>query len=135
MCKFLPKQGDVNKILKQINRKILRHTKLPLTLKHLKAACLTSPHFRDIYQHILQNRVPINKTAARRLEMNVQRYMILDGQLFKIIEGNNGELDSVLCIPTFKVHVLLNMYHSTAIMWTFGHNVIKPLVRDFIVQI
>ena len=36
--KFLPKQGDVDKILAQINHKILRDTKLPLTLKDLKAA-------------------------------------------------------------------------------------------------
>ena len=42
--KFLPKQGDVDKILTQINHKILRDTKLPLMLKYLKAAYLTSPH-------------------------------------------------------------------------------------------
>ena len=44
--KFLPKQGDVDKILAKINHKILRDTKLPLTLKDLKAAYLTSPHFK-----------------------------------------------------------------------------------------
>ena len=47
--KFLPKQGDVNKILTQINHKILRETKLSLMLKDLKAAYLTSPHFKDVY--------------------------------------------------------------------------------------
>ena len=41
--KFLPKQGDVNKILAQISHKILQDTKLPLTLKDLKVAYLTSP--------------------------------------------------------------------------------------------
>ena len=35
--KFLPKQGDVDKVLAQINHKILRDTKLPLTLNDLKA--------------------------------------------------------------------------------------------------
>ena len=45
--KFLPKQGDVDKILTQINHKILRDTKLPLTLKDLKAAYLTSVIFPD----------------------------------------------------------------------------------------
>ena len=47
--KFLPKQGKVDKILAQINHKILRDTKLPLTLKDLKAAYLTSPQFKDVY--------------------------------------------------------------------------------------
>ena len=36
--KFLPKQGDVNKILTQINHKILRDTKLPLMLKDFKSS-------------------------------------------------------------------------------------------------
>ena len=38
-----------------------------------------------------------------------------DGLLFKIIENNVGEMDTVLCIPTSKVHVLLKMYHSSVI--------------------
>ena len=112
--KFLPKQGDVDKILAQINHKILRDTQLPLTLKDLKAAYLTSPHFKDVYLHLLQNRAPINKVAAHRLELNAHNYMILDGLLFKITENNVGEMDTVLCIPTSKVHVLLYMYHSSA---------------------
>ena len=111
--KFLPKQGDVDKILTQINHKILRDTKLPLMLKDLKAAYLTSPHFKDVYLHLLQNRSPINKSAAHRLEVNARNYMILDGLLFKITENNVGEMDTVLCIPTSKVHVLLEMYHSS----------------------
>ena len=110
--KFLPKQGDVNKILIQINHKILRDTKLPLMLKDLKAAYLTSPHFKDVYLHLLQNRAPINKSAAHRLEVTARNYMILDSLLFKITENNVGEMDTVLCIPTSKVHVLLEMYHS-----------------------
>ena len=111
--KFLPKQGEVDKILAQINHKILRDTKLPLMLKDLKAAYLTSPHFKDVYLHLLQNRAPINKSAAHRLEVSARNYMILDGLLFKITENNIGEMDTVLCIPTSKVHVLLEMYHSS----------------------
>ena len=82
--KFLPKQGDVDKILTQINHKILRDTKLPFMLKDLKAAYLTSPNFKDMYLHLLQNRAPINKSAAQRLEVSAHNYMILDGLLFKM---------------------------------------------------
>ena len=32
---------------------------------------------------------------------------------FKITENNLDEMDTVLCIPTLKVHVLLEMYHSS----------------------
>ena len=111
--KFLPKQGDVDKILAQINHEILRDTKLPLMLKDLKAGYLTSPHFKDVYMHLLQNRAPINKAAAHRLEVNAPNYMILDGLLLKITENNVCEMDMVLCIAMSKVHVLLKMYHSS----------------------
>ena len=111
--KFLPKQEDVDKILAQIHQKILRDTKLPLTWKDLKAAYLTSPHFKDVYLHLLQNRPPINKAAVHRLEVNACNYMILDSLLFKITDNNVGEMDTVLCIPMSKVHVLLEMYHSS----------------------
>ena len=82
--KFLPKQGNVDKILTQINHKILRDAKLPLMLKDLKAAYLTSPHFKDVYLHLLQNRALINKFAAHRLEVSACNYMILDALLFRI---------------------------------------------------
>ena len=41
--------------------------------------------------------------------------MILDGLLFKIIEFDDGRLDTVLRIPTSKVHILLDTYHSSLI--------------------
>ena len=41
--------------------------------------------------------------------------MILDGLLFKIIKLDDGRLDIVLCIPTSKVHILLDTYHSSLI--------------------
>ena len=111
--KFLLKQGDVDKLLKQIDQKVLRDTNLSVSLKDLKTAYLSSPHFRDIYLYLMQNRMPILASAARRLETNARNYMIIDGLLFKITVGNNGELEPLLCIPTSKVNVLLDRYHSS----------------------
>ena len=82
-------------------------------LKDLKAAYLTRPQFKGVYLHLLQNRAPQNKAVAHRLEVNAENYMILNGLLFKITENNIDEMDMVMCIPTSKVHVLLNMYHSS----------------------
>ena len=113
--KFLPKQGDIDRLIKQINKKVLRDTNLNLNLRDLRAAYLQSPHFRDIYLNLSQNRVPLGKGAAKRLEQNARNYLILDGLFFKIIELEDGRLDTVLCIPTSKVHILLDTYHSSLI--------------------
>ena len=113
--KFLPKQGDIDRLIAKINKKVLRDTNLCVDLRDLKAAYLTSPHFRDIYLYLLQNRIPLGKGAARRLDQNARNYLILDGLLFKILDDGEGKLDKVLCIPTAKVHILLNAYHSSVI--------------------
>ena len=111
--KFLPKQGDIDRLIAKINKKVLRDTNLCVDLRDLKAAYLTSPHFRDIYLYLLQNRMPLGKGAAKRLDQNARNYLILDGLLFKILENGEGNLDTVLCILTSKVHILLNAYHSS----------------------
>ena len=110
--KFLPKQGDIDKLIAKINKKVLRDTNLCVDLRDLKAAYLTSPHFRDIYLYLLQNRLPLGKGVAKRLDQNARNYLIVDGLLFKILDDGEGNLDMVLCIPTSKVHILLNAYHS-----------------------
>ena len=53
--KFLPKQGEIDRLINQINKKVLRDTKLSMNLRDLKAAYLTSPHFRDIYLNLTQS--------------------------------------------------------------------------------
>ena len=111
--KFLPKQGDIDRLIAKINKKVLKDTNLCVDLRDLKAAYLTSPHFRDIYLYLLQNRLPLGKGAAKRLDQNARNYLILDGLLFKILDDGEGNLDTVLCIPTSKVHILLNAYHSS----------------------
>ena len=113
--KFLPKQGEIDRLINQINKKVLRDTKLSMNLRALRAAYLQSPHFRDIHLNLTQNKVPLGKGAAKRLEQNARNYVILDGLLFKIIELEDGRLDTVLCIPTSEVHILLDTYHSSLI--------------------
>ena len=111
--KFLPKQGDIDRLIAKINKKVLRDTNLCVDLGDLKVANLTSPHFRDIYLHLLQNRMPLGKGVAKELDQNARNYLILDGLLFKILDDGEGNLDTVLCIPTSKMHILLNAYHSS----------------------
>ena len=43
--KFLPKQADINKILKVIQRKILKGTPFPVEIKEIQARYLTNFHF------------------------------------------------------------------------------------------
>ena len=66
--KFLLKQTDIDKILEVIHRKVLRGTHLPVEIKEIQAGYLHSPYFKDLYQYLLQNKLPSSKSAIKKLE-------------------------------------------------------------------
>ena len=70
--KFLPKQGDIDRLRAKINKKVLRDTNLCVDSRDLKAAYLTSSHFRDIYLYLLHNKLPLGKRVAKRLDQNAR---------------------------------------------------------------
>ena len=60
---FLLKQADIDKMLKIIQRKVLKGTHLPLTVKEMQAGYLISPYFKDLYLYLAQNKLPSTKSA------------------------------------------------------------------------
>ena len=80
---FLPKQADIDKILKESQRKVLKSTSLPVEIKEIQARYLNSSHFKDIYLCLSQNKLPTSKPAIRKVETLAERYILLDSLLFK----------------------------------------------------
>ena len=80
----MPKQADIDKILKVIQRKVLRGTHLPAEIKEIQARYLQSSYFRDIYIYLAQNKLPSSKVAIRKIEALAEKYTLLDSLLFKI---------------------------------------------------
>ena len=82
--KFLPRQTDIDKILYIIQRKVLKGTHLPVEIKEIQAGYLHSPYFKEIYQYLLQNKLPHSKLARKKLEALSEKYVLLDSFLFRI---------------------------------------------------
>ena len=59
--KFLPKQTDIDKILKIIQRKVLKDTHLMVEIKEIQAGYLNSPYFKDIYLYLAKINYPALK--------------------------------------------------------------------------
>ena len=66
--KFLLKQADIDKILKIIQRKVLKGMHLPVTVKEIQAGYLISPYFKDLSLYLVQNKLPNIKTAVFKVE-------------------------------------------------------------------
>ena len=82
--KYLPKQADIDKILKVIQRKVLKGTHLPITIKEIQAGYLNSPYFKDIYLYLSQNKMPSSKSIMCKIEALSEKYILLDSLLFKL---------------------------------------------------
>ena len=93
-----------------IQRKVLKGTHLPVEIKEIQAGCLNSSHFKDIYLHLAQNKLPTSTAAIRKVETLAERYIILDSLLFKIIPDKET---TFLAVPEMCVDKIITLYHSS----------------------
>ena len=105
IAKTMPRQTEINNLMKHLNRKILSKTRFPSSLKDLEAAYCSSEAFKDIYQFLRFNKLPTSRRLAKRIEANAQDYYVLGSILFKYIPQKSGEIDAVMCIPPSKVRL------------------------------
>ena len=54
--KYLPKQTDIDKILKIMQTKVLKGTHLPVPIKEIQVGSLNIPYFKYIYLYLAQNK-------------------------------------------------------------------------------
>ena len=59
---------DIDKILKVIQRKVLKGTHLPVEIKEIQAGYIHSSYFKDIYLYLSQNKLPFSKVVIIRIE-------------------------------------------------------------------
>ena len=55
-----------------------------VTVKEIQAGYLSSSYFKDIYLYLAQNKLPSSKAVIRKIEVLVEKYILLDSLLFKI---------------------------------------------------
>ena len=108
--KFLPKHSHIDKILKVIQRKVLKGMHLLVEIKEIQAGYLTSAHFKDIYLYLSQNKLPTSKTSIKKVETLAERYILLDSLLFKITPEKET---AVLAVPETCADKIITLYHSS----------------------
>ena len=109
---FLPKQADIDKILKIIQQKVLKGMHLSVMLKEIQAGYLSISYFKDIYIYLAQNKLPNSKAVIRKVEVLVEIYILLDLLLFKIVSTPDKE-SAVLAIPETCTGSIIALYHSS----------------------
>ena len=117
--KILPKKRDIDKILKVIQRKVLKGTYLPVKIKEIQAGYLNSPYFKDICLYVVQNKIPSSKAAIRKVETLVEWYILLDTLLFKITPTPEKET-VVLAVPEICADKIITLLSFKFVYRTTG---------------
>ena len=81
--KFLPKQTDIDKILKIIQWKVLKGTCSSVTVKEIQGGYLTRSYFKDIYLYLAQIKLPSSKSAIRKVKVLAENYILLASLLLE----------------------------------------------------
>ena len=106
--KILPKQADIDRILKVIQSEVLKGTHLLVEIKKIQVSYLNSSHFKDIYLYLAHNKLPTSKATIRKVEMLAERYILLDSLLFKITPEKEA---TVLAVPETFADKIVTLYY------------------------
>ena len=110
----LPRQSEIDPILKEIETKILGQVHLPTSFWDLHAAYLNSPQFKDVDTYLLHHKTPSNPRKCTQVLAQASDYMIIDQLLFKITRDHiTQKFKPLFCIPTSKINLLLHYFHSS----------------------
>ena len=122
LAKDLPKQTDIDRLMKVLNRKILAHSRFPEPMKDLEASYIHSGFFKDIYEYIRYNKLLTNLAKAKQVQINSINYFTLGSILFRLIPDKSGQMNPVMYIPPSKMDLILDYYHSSLLGGHQGMN-------------
>ena len=89
---------------------VLKDTHLLVKIKGIQARHLNSSHCEDIYLYLSQKKLPTSKSAIRKVEMLVERYILLDSLLLKTTPEKET---AVLAVTETCVDKIITLYHSS----------------------
>ena len=115
--KHIPRQSNIDKIVKNIETRIIHSLELPIQAQDLVKAYQHSTHFHDIYQYITDGKLPSSAKAQNCIRAKVLNYVVINNFLFRIDTRKNRDLDKgnlfLLVIPEMYEPLIFNTYHDS----------------------
>ena len=82
--KHIPRQSDIDKIVKCIETHMIHRLELPIQTQDLVKAYQTSMHFQDIYHYITDGKLPSGSKAQNCIHAVALNYVVVNSFLFRI---------------------------------------------------
>ena len=116
ICKHIPRQSNIDKIVKNIETHVVHSLGLPIKAQDLVKVYQHSTRFCDIYQYITDGKLPSSVISQNCIRAEALNYVVIDNFLFKIDTQKDRDLDEgnlfLLVIPEntnplFLTHMMI----------------------------
>ena len=115
--KHIPRQFDMDKIVKNIETRVIHSLELLIQAQDLIKAYQHSIRFRDIYQFITDGKLPSSAKAQNCIRAEALNYVVMNHFLFRIDTRKDRDLDKgnlfLLVIPEKYEPIIFNTYHDS----------------------
>ena len=114
--KYIPKQQEIDALLKNLCKWVLHNLMVNLDTKDLIESYTKSLRYREIYNYIADGRLPGNVITQTKIVGKAANYVVVNGLLFKIAqhkESGKWTHYLLLVIPEKFEANILNMYHNS----------------------
>ena len=120
--KHIPRQSDIDKIVRNIETRVVHSLELTIQAQDLVKAYQTSTHFCDIYQYITDGKLPSSFKVQNCIRAEALNYVVINNFLFRIDTQKEKDIDKVhlflLVIPEKYEPIIFNTYHDSLLV---GH--------------
>ena len=115
--KHIPRQSDIDKIVRNIETCVIQSLELPIQAQDLVKAYQTSTCFCDIYQYIADGKLPSSSKAQNCIRAEALNDVVINNFLFRIDMQKDKDIDKgnlfLLVIPEKYEPIIFNMYHDS----------------------
>ena len=127
ICKHIPRQSNIDKIVKNIETRIIHSLELLIQAQDLVKVYQHSTCFCDIYQYITDGKLPSSAKAQNCIRAEALNYVVINNFLFRIDIRKDRDLDKgnlfLLVIPEKYEPIIFNTYHDSYWQDTRVHTV------------
>ena len=112
--KRIPKQTEIDAMMKIIKRRVLQDYHLPVDARELLNAQKESPHFKEIYQYLNKGTLPVAFRNQKKIINMAENFVLIKNILFKLqVNKKKDDCKIALCIPDEYCLAIIEMYHGS----------------------
>ena len=136
--KNIPRQSDIDKIVRNIETCVIHSLELPIQAQDLVKAYQHSIHFCDIYQYITDGKLPSSVKVQICIRAEALNYVVINNFLFRIDTQKDKDVDKgnlfLLVVPEKYEPIIFNTYHDSLLAGHQGpyHTVMTIRQKFFI---